>query len=148
MLNVQIIGANNGGPGGYQADITSYDYDAPMDESGEPTSKFMALRAVILEYLPRPNVSVPEPLPKMKLPDVRLIPSATLLSDIGREILGTKSIFSSNPVTFEQLNQFSGFVLYETTLPHINQDPSNLYVHDLRDRAHVLIDGVSENYAA
>lgn len=28
-------GANNGGPGKYQADLTSYDYDAPMDEAGK-----------------------------------------------------------------------------------------------------------------
>lgn len=27
-------GANNQGPGKYQPDLTSYDYDAPMDEAG------------------------------------------------------------------------------------------------------------------
>lgn len=25
-------GANDGGPGNYNSDVTSYDYDAPMDE--------------------------------------------------------------------------------------------------------------------
>ena len=29
------------------ADITSYDYDAPMDEAGNPTAKFMIFRDVI-----------------------------------------------------------------------------------------------------
>lgn len=28
-------------------DITSYDYDAPMDEAGNPTEKFFAFRNVI-----------------------------------------------------------------------------------------------------
>lgn len=79
----------------------------------------------------------------MKLPDMKLLPAATLLSDMGREILGTKPIFSTKPVTFEYLNQFSGFVLYETALPRIDRDPCNLVISDLRDRAHILIDGVS-----
>lgn len=114
-----------------------------MDESGDPTPKFMALRDAILEYLPHPNVSVPEPLPKMKLPDVRLTPSANLLSDVGRKSLGTTPVLSTKPLTFEALNQFSGFVLYETFIPRINADPSNLIVDKLRDRAHVFVDGVS-----
>lgn len=43
-------------------------------------------------------------------------------------------------MTFEQLDQFSGFVLYETTLPKLTRDPSNLQVNDLRDRALIYID--------
>lgn len=37
-------GANNGGPGSYNSDVTSYDYDAPMDEVGDPTYKYFAIR--------------------------------------------------------------------------------------------------------
>lgn len=40
-------GANDWGIGGYMSDITSYDYDAPMDEAGNPTEKYMTLRNVI-----------------------------------------------------------------------------------------------------
>lgn len=40
-------GANNGGPGKYNPDITSYDYDAPMDESGDITEIYLAIRDVI-----------------------------------------------------------------------------------------------------
>lgn len=137
-------GANDGGPGRYQADITSYDYDAPMDESGDPTSKFMAIRDVILQYLPDPNVTVPAPSPKMVLPEVRLAPSATLLSDIGRRTLGNAPVQSPKPLSFEALNQFSGFVLYETQITNINIDPSNLVVDKLKDRAHIFVDGVSQ----
>ena len=45
--------------------------------------------------------------------------------------------------TFEELDQFSGFVLYETNLPKFTRDPANLYVNKLRDRAQVYIDGKS-----
>ena len=29
------------------ADITSYDYDAPMDEAGNPTAKYRTFREII-----------------------------------------------------------------------------------------------------
>lgn len=44
-------------------------------------------------------------------------------------------------LTFEELNQFSGFVLYETDLPKFTRDPSNLVIEKLRDRAQVYVDG-------
>lgn len=37
-------GASENGIGRYMADITSYDYDAPMDEAGNPTDKYLAIR--------------------------------------------------------------------------------------------------------
>lgn len=40
-------GANDWGVGQYMADISSYDYDAPMSESGDPTEKYRILRDVI-----------------------------------------------------------------------------------------------------
>jgi beta-galactosidase len=43
----RIQGANDWGIGKYMADITSYDYDAPMDEAGNPTEKYMIFRDVI-----------------------------------------------------------------------------------------------------
>lgn len=42
-------GANNDGIGNFIPDITSYDYDAPMDEAGNPTEKYMIFRDVIKE---------------------------------------------------------------------------------------------------
>ena len=41
-------GANDKGV--YQPIVTSYDYDAPLDEAGEPTEKFWAFRDVIAKY--------------------------------------------------------------------------------------------------
>lgn len=42
-------GANDWGIGKYMADITSYDYDAPLDETGDATSKYYILMNVIQE---------------------------------------------------------------------------------------------------
>ncbi len=35
---------------GYRPTVTSYDYDAPLDESGRPTPKFYAYRKVLAKY--------------------------------------------------------------------------------------------------
>lgn len=40
-------GANDWGIGKYMADITSYDYDAPLSEPGDLTPKYYILRSVI-----------------------------------------------------------------------------------------------------
>jgi hypothetical protein len=43
-------GANDKGT--YQAITTSYDYDAPLDEAGQPTEKYRAYREVLSRYAP------------------------------------------------------------------------------------------------
>lgn len=138
-FNLQI-----GGDGQYQPDITSYDFDAPMDEAGDPTPKYMLIRDAIKDYLPLPNISVPDRAPKMKLPSVQLKPKAALLSPLARQKLGilTNETFKI-PVTFERIDQYSGFVLYETVLPNISKDPSILSTPNVKDRAHVFVDNVS-----
>lgn len=88
-----------------------------------------------------PDVStVPQKILTMALSAVNVKPIDTILSPQGREILGTRPLKSNVSLTFEQLNQFSGFVLYETALPKLSRDPSNLVVTDLRDRALIYID--------
>ncbi|XP_031636226.1 beta-galactosidase-like isoform X2 [Contarinia nasturtii] len=134
-------GANYAGPGNYKADITSYDYDAPMDETGDVTPKYEILRNVIKDFLPLPNISIPIKSPKMKIPTIEVHPKTTLLSSISRQFLGRAVITSEKPLTFEEINQFSGFVLYETELPKLKLDPSVLTIPTLHDRAIVTIDG-------
>ncbi len=40
---------------GYRPTVTSYDYDAPLDESGRPTPKFYAYRKVLAQFTPCPS---------------------------------------------------------------------------------------------
>ncbi|KAL9890166.1 ectoderm-expressed 3 isoform 1-T2 [Glossina fuscipes fuscipes] len=133
-------GANNGGPGRYQADITSYDYDAPMTEAGDPTSKYFALRDIIARYLPLPDIPVPVPLPKKHYGTVQLLRCCSLFSKAGRHHLSKGVVMADKPLTFEALNQYSGLVLYETFLPLLKRDPSVLHVPGLRDRAYIYVD--------
>ncbi|XP_052864913.1 beta-galactosidase-like [Anopheles cruzii] len=136
-------GANDVGPGKYSADITSYDYDAPLDEAGDPTDKYFEIRKVLIEYFGDPGVQPPEKLPKMSLDTVWLERRGSLLSKHGRRKLSNQIAASLVPVTFEALNQRSGFLLYETTLPaDWNRDPYTLKVEQIHDRAYVHVDNV------
>jgi beta-galactosidase len=47
--NFGFMSGANGPP--YQPIVTSYDYDAPLDESGDPTPKFFAFKSLFAQYL-------------------------------------------------------------------------------------------------
>ncbi|MFF6772303.1 beta-galactosidase family protein [Streptomyces sp. NPDC012637] len=120
----------------YRPTVTSYDYDSPLDEAGDPTAKYTAFREVIAKYAPVPDEPVPAPGPKLAVPAVRLTESAALLDHAAGLAPGTESL---RPLTMEELEQDFGFVLYETVLPVVG--PALLEVERVRDRAQVFVDG-------
>ena len=48
----------------FEPQITSYDYDAPISEAGDPTHKYLVMREVILKHQGLPPMPVPPPTPK------------------------------------------------------------------------------------
>jgi beta-galactosidase len=126
-------GANYGGH--YQPQPTSYDYDAPMDEMGRPTKKFFALRDVLAKYLaPGETLSdVPAATPVIEIPKIQLPESANIFENLGEPVK------SETPLSFEDLSQGYGYVLYRT---HISGPvEATLLIKDLRDFAVVCVDG-------
>jgi beta-galactosidase len=113
----------------YQPGISSYDYNAPIDEAGRPTEKFHALSAVIRKHLPAGTQvpALPEPLPMIEVPRWELRESAALDS------LRRDPVRSERPKTFEALGQAYGFVLYR----HRVEKPArgHLEIHEVRDYA-------------
>lgn len=83
---------------------------------------------------------IPNSAKTTALPAIEMKAIDTILSATGRQILGSRALQSNSLLSFEDLDQFSGFVLYETSLPKFTRDPSNLIVSDLRDRALLYID--------
>lgn len=134
-------GANDFGDSQYVPDITSYDYDAVMDEMGNITQKFELIREVIRDYREIPHVEVPKE-ESFAYGRVEMSPVLNLLSAEGRSTLAKGNALTSNkPLTFEELDQFSGLVLYETNLSGIDSSQSYvLTVNGLRDRALVYVD--------
>ncbi|MGI4863760.1 MAG: beta-galactosidase [Janthinobacterium lividum] len=130
-------GANyKGDSSHYEPQISSYDYDAPLDEAGNPTAKFRAFREVIARYRPAgasPLPPVPAAKPSAALPPVQLTRSVSLLARLPQPVA------SAQPLTFEALKQPYGFVLYRTTVAGGGRQL--LKLRDLRDYAVVLVNG-------
>ncbi|WP_250304728.1 beta-galactosidase [Streptomyces sp. NBC_01387] len=127
-------GANDKGT--YRATVTSYDYDACLDEAGDPAPKYAAFREVIARYAPVPEEPVPAPAPKLAPATAELAVCAGLLDQ--RDRLGS-AVHADRPQIMEQLGQSFGFVLYETELPAAG--PTVLRIAEVRDRAQVFVDG-------
>ena len=91
-----------------------------------------------------PPVALPNATPKTKYPSFNVSMTNNIFTNAARSALASAPIQSGGKLlTFEELDQFSGFVLYEADLPKLTRDPSNLEVKKLRDRAQVYIDGKS-----
>ena len=70
-------GANSDGKN-YEPDVTSYDYDAPLDESGRPTPKYFAFRDVIAKVIGTAPPAVPSLPPAVEIPKFPLEESVSL----------------------------------------------------------------------
>ena len=128
-------GANFSDTVAYEPQISSYDYDAPLNEAGNATPKFMAFRSVIEKHLPAGTKlpAVPAAKPAITLPTVQLTQTASLF-----DVLPTPKK-NATPLTFEDLNQAYGFVLYRTTVA--GGGTNMLRIKDLRDYGLVYING-------
>lgn len=119
----------------YEPQISSYDYDAPLDEAGNATDKFMKFRAVIQSNLPAGQTlpEVPAAKPSMAIPAIQF-QSAIKVAD-----LLTNPVRNLKPMTFEDLNQAYGFVWYRSTLN--GGKTGTLKIKELRDYAVIMING-------
>jgi len=128
-------GANYNDKDPFEPQISSYDYDAPLDEAGNATPKFMLFRSVIAKHLPAGQTLPPVPLakPAIALHQIKLNQSASLLSILPKPVL------NKTPLTFEDLNQNYGFVLYRTTMA--GGRTGVLKLNELRDYAIVMVNG-------
>jgi beta-galactosidase len=96
----------------YEPDVTSYDYDSPVSESGALTKKYFAFRDVIAKH--RAGVAIPDPpppLPVMEIPEFELDKVARL-----QDVDFSKSITVDDPRNMETFGQSYGYILYQTKL--------------------------------
>ena len=128
-------GANYDKKHDIQPDLTSYDYDAPISEAGWVTPKFDSIRNVIRKYVTYDVPEAPAPIPLIEIPSISLTKVADVLA-LAKE---GEPVASPTPLTFEQLNQGYGYVLYST---HFNQPlKGRLEIPGLRDYATIYVDG-------
>ncbi|SDW29443.1 beta-galactosidase [Amycolatopsis xylanica] len=123
-------GANDKGV--YQPLVTSYDYDAPLDEAGDPTPKYHAFREVIARYhkvpdsVPPPARAAPKPVAALRDP-VRLLESP--------ERWGNWQRYEDLP-TFDELTPTPRLALVRKKI-----QGGLLTFGEIRDRASVFFNG-------
>jgi len=120
---------------GFAPDVTSYDYDAPINEAGQATPKYYELRETMQKYSDSRLPSVPKPvagfisIPKMELQQIACVSS---LADSTAE--------TRDPLCMEDMDQGWGFMEYTTTLPAVPV-ASLLTINEPHDYAQVFING-------
>lgn len=123
-----IAGANSGGKG-YQPDVTSYDYDSPINEQGRPTPKYHALRSL---FATPATPAIPEPIPAMSVSPITLRPHASLWDNLGAPLA------SIQPRPMEEYGQYQGLIVYEAAL--IGPKSGKLVLTHLHDYATIFVD--------
>jgi hypothetical protein len=126
-------GANYGNE--YQPDVTSYDYDAPLNEMGQPTPKYSAIREALAAVQPGGAAlpDLPAPLPVIEILELTPSRSTSVFDNLPRPIA------SPQPKPMEAFNQNYGFILYRTRL--VGHHSGKLTITDVRDFANVYTDG-------
>jgi beta-galactosidase len=119
----------------YLPQTTSYDYDAPIDEAGNPTEKYYQIRKLFSNYLQEGESLPPVPAANkiQKLAPVKFSSFAALNKNLPRPVL------SDTAKLMEDLNQDFGCVLYQTKLKAGNK--AELQFKEIHDYALIYLDG-------
>jgi len=126
-------GANAFSPVQYQPDLTSYDYDAPIDEQGNATAKYHMLRRMIKEAVDYTVPAVPAPVPSISIPSISMKYMTSIWNRLPAPVL------SPQPKPMEAYGQNQGLILYRTQL--IGHKSGKLTITEPHDYALVFLDG-------
>ncbi|XP_076437105.1 beta-galactosidase-like [Babylonia areolata] len=133
------FGYNNGANDPpYMPVPTSYDYDAPLNESGDITPKYLAIRDVISKYRELP----PDPIPPIS-PKGNYGPQSMAFVSTVQDALSTLCpegpITSLYPLSMEEVKHYYGFILYRHKLKK-SVTSTLLMTSGVRDRGYVMVD--------
>ena len=118
---------------GFAPDVTSYDYDAPINEWGLATPKFWELRKMMEKYNDGKKMpAVPKaPMPIITVPKFELTEFAPFMAAMTQPVNGA-------PKTFEEMDMGWGTMMYSTRLPEITSQ--SVLSGEFHDFAQVFID--------
>ena len=127
--------------GNYQPDVTSYDYDAVVDESGRPTAKYKLFRDVIWKAAAAHGMAQSAMAGAMAgdVPGTQATAPFSLGASASLWDNLPPPVVSQELKTMEDLDQAYGYILYRTVAP---ADLSgSLVVDGLHDYAQAYVDG-------
>uniref|UniRef100_A0A1J3KAF8 Beta-galactosidase n=1 Tax=Noccaea caerulescens TaxID=107243 RepID=A0A1J3KAF8_NOCCA len=141
-------GANTGSQeSDYKPDLTSYDYDAPIKESGDiDNPKFQAIQKVIKKYNAAPHSVIPSNKQRKAYGSIKMHMTTSLV-DLLSMVDPADVISSPNPISMESAGQMFGFLLYESS--YVAKESGNiLRIPKVHDRAQVFISCISQDVNA
>jgi len=126
-------GANAFSPTQYQPDLTSYDYDAPINEQGQPSAKYFILRNLIRRYVDYTIPELPKPVTAITIPVIEMKRNSSIWEHL------PSPVYSPQPLPMEQFDQNQGLILYRTKL--VGHKGGKLTIWEPHDYALVFLDG-------
>ena len=117
--------------------VTSYDYDALLDEQGNPTPKYFAVQKMMEAYYPEYPQMKPLTKESFELRDIALSEKVSLFETLADLAQPVESLY---PVKMEDLGQSYGYLLYRTEASW-DADEEKIRVIDGRDRMQLFVDG-------
>ena len=129
-----MAGANHGGK--YEPDVSSYDYDALLDEAGNITEKYRITRELIKKHCGEPDYNYVAQSVAEAYPEICFQYQAKLFDCL--ESVSVKHR-SASSLPMEKYGQNYGFILYRTIVPFYKE--ATLTIESPHDRAHVFING-------
>lgn len=119
----------------YAPDVTSYDYDAPISESGQTTPKYWEMRKMMQRHNGGKKLPpVPKVIKAAKIKEFRFDSYAPLFESL------PEPVESDTIAPMEMFDQAFGSIIYRTQLPPIDE-PSVLTIDEVHDYARVYLDG-------
>lgn len=115
--------------------ITSYDFDAPITEWGQPTEKYYAVQRVTHEVFPELEQMEPISRQAKAYGSFPLLGTANLL-DVAADI--TEEILLDYPQPMEQIGQNHGYILYRSDIKNQYHE-ERLKALETHDRCHFYI---------
>ncbi|XP_071949868.1 beta-galactosidase-like isoform X2 [Antedon mediterranea] len=131
----------SGANSGYNPQTTSYDYDAPLTEAGDPTDKLMAIRSVIKKYAKVPDIPMPPATQKLAYGQTQLTAYGSLY-DVLDKLTPYGPIKTDYPITMEAMQQNFGYMMYRTTIAITVKNTTLLDIPGIKDQGYIIINKV------
>lgn len=133
--NFGFMSGRNGGS--KTADVTSYDYDAPLTEDGQITPKYQLFKEVISKYAPVREIPLSTEIKRKEYGNIPCCGKTDLFNALSRI---SSPVISAYPLTMEEIGQNYGYILYRTAVREneivksINLEGANDRVQCFHDR--------------
>lgn len=118
---------------GFAPDVTSYDYDAPINEYGRTTDKYWELRSMLQGFSEKKLPNPPANIPIVSIPEFKINEFSSMWN------LNDVAMYKSEDLkTMEEFDQGWGSMIYATEIPAFDK-PANLHIENGHDYVQVFV---------